>query len=48
MLGRWDSSGSTHLMPQLSVPVPVVPDGGVGAVVKRELGAFLNVASPWA
>lgn len=38
---RDDPIGGDHLaVLQLPVPVPVVPDGGVGAVVKRELGAF--------
>ena len=44
VLGREDRDdpvGGDHLaVLQLPVPVPVVPDGGVGAVVKRELGAF--------
>ena len=38
---RDDPVGGDHLaVLQLPVPVPVVPDGGVGAVVKHELGAF--------
>ena len=38
---RDDPVGGDHLaVLQLPVPVPIVPDGGVGAVVKRELGAF--------